>query len=55
MCAVLPVPQTFFFEGGNKYLEGLDAPQLDVFSKDLHGKTIYDVPHFSQFIGSQQY
>ncbi len=54
MRTALPVLWSFFFEGANEYLEDLvawiDAPQLDVCSIDLHGQTIYDIPHFSQFI-----
>jgi hypothetical protein len=53
-CAVLPVLRTIFFEGANEYLEDpvawIDAPQLDICSIDLHGQTLYDIPHFSQFI-----
>jgi hypothetical protein len=54
MRAVLPVLRTFFFEGANEYLEDLvtwiDALKLTVCSIDLHGQSIYDIPHFSQFI-----
>jgi hypothetical protein len=28
----------------------VDAPQLEVCSIDLHGQTIYNILHFSQFI-----